>query len=426
MPCIGPPTALYCSAPVISSKFTPPPPHESLYIRSCVAFCHSCDRRDFGDDAEVFRSAVDWQHARLRRAAAAEQDDAGRDNASAIASKGVSANGDVKGDRAGWGTFVVFSSHGGANRARRVLEDAFLPASVAVVAHNRRQGGCFLVHANAVEVDTLLAEGDRFEDESEERSERPFVDEKKGVVGLFEGFVALPSHLKLSPSLLDHGGLSLVLDDTSQENLDGTSSRSVEDSTGSAAAGKTVSLTTTPGESLHGEGLVVMLSPGSVPLGKEQDVADRWRRDWNSGSLDLHGLSFWSDRQQGTEAVSGGGRGYRGSEGSSGGNGGGGGGLLGARAAATAAVLSREWRRAAQMVHALAERRGSTPAEACGWDDVRVAAEGAGLMTLRGKFLSTHSKMYTWCIRFFVFLLFVYTRGRRRRWNAVGAWSGEG
>lgn len=307
-----------------------------------------------------------------------EQDAAGNGGAS---QGGTGAGG---GGGGGEGTFVVFTSHREARRARQVLEGAFLPASVVTVAHNRRQGGCFLVHASAAGVEALLAEvekeegeEDRFEDGSEERSERPFAGGRKGAVGggLFEGFVALPSGLKLSPSLLDHG------------SLDGGDDIVVDSATGSAAAAVDTNLfplRTAPGKALREEGLVVMLSPGSVPPGKEETVAERWRRDWNSGSLDLHGLSFWSggDRQKGAKAASGGGSGGDGDDGDIG--------VHGARAAAAAtagAVLSREWGGAARMVHALAERSGSTPAEACGWDDVRVAAEGPGLMSLRGEYV---------------------------------------
>ncbi|CAM9423672.1 unnamed protein product, partial [Laminaria digitata] len=43
----------------------------------------------------------------------------------------------------------------------------------------------------------------------------------------------------------------------------------------------------------------------------------------------------------------------------------------------------REWGWAARTVHSLAEREGLSPAEACGWNGVRVAAEGDGLITVR-------------------------------------------
>ena len=194
-----------------------------------------------------------------------------------------------------------------------------------------------------------------------------------GGEGLFEGFVALPPSLKLSPSLLDHG--SARYDDCDDNN----------------SATTTATSTTLPGKALHKDGVVVLLSPGSAASrfaeseggsegdgggseggssGDEKALAERWRREWSVADLDLHGLSFWSHTAQRLglgEAGAGGGAGA--------GEGGGG---------VAEGVLLREWGWAARTVHSLAERKGSSPAEACGWNAVRVAAEGDGLITVRG------------------------------------------
>lgn len=377
------PTTKACN-PVPVPLAPPPPAH----------------RRDFGDDEEAFRVAVDWQHARLRAAAAeAAGDETAADDA--LRGDANSSGGSGGGGGAGWGTFVVLASHGAARRTRVELEVAFSPASVLTVAHNRWQGSCFLVHASVDAVDALLLpdnrrEGERFEDRwSRDRSvegadAHNSVGGSRGSVGggggglygLLEGFVVLPSSLKLSPSLLDHG--SLLLDDDSVLGLDGSShgvagaAASDADAASNAASSLTAAgpvLRTSPGKALHEEGLVVLMSPGSVPAPFEDGaraVAERWRQEWSSPSLDLHSLWFWSDQPQGA--------GQRGDKEERAGG--------GSPAAAASTLLRREWSAAARTVHSLAERAGVSAGEACGWDGLRVAPEGSRL-TVRGECVGT-------------------------------------
>lgn len=293
-------------------------------------------RRYFGDDEEAFRSAVDWHHSRLR--AAGEGEATAGDGATPIPGG------------AGTGTFVVFTSHRRAAEARSVLTRALSASSVVTAAHNREQGGCFLVHASANDVDALLLRHRDGGEDSDLAGERNSGDD--GGAGLFEGFVAVPPSLKLAPSLLD---LGRIFDEDDVDN------------TAKDERPRLIS----PGKALRrnrgGEGLVVLLlsSPNSADdddrRARELALAGRWRQDWSSPSLDLHSLSFWSDpdghsgchSHHSKEAEDGEGTG--------------------------ADVLAAEWEGAARAVDSLAERLGGvSPAEACGWNDIMVAAEGGG------------------------------------------------
>eukprot|EP00904_Undaria_pinnatifida_P010402 jgi/Undpi1/6492/HiC_scaffold_20.g08971.m1 len=198
---------------------------------------------------------------------------------------------------ASWGTFLVFTSHGQGRRAREALEVAFSPSSVLTVAHNRRQGGCFMVHASAAAVDSLLL----LDRQAEGRE-----------VGLGQG----------------------------RKEKQGDRER--------------------------GGGEEELFQGGSEEGGGEKALALRWRREWSATNLDLHGLSFWSHtahqmgESAGVEA-----------------------GVGTGSAGEAEELLVREWGWAARTVHALALRRGVSPAEACGWNDVRVAAESDGRITVR-------------------------------------------
>ncbi|CAN0071048.1 unnamed protein product, partial [Ectocarpus sp. 12 AP-2014] len=99
-------------------------------------------------------------------------------------------------------------------------------------------------------------------------------------------------------------------------------------------------------------------------------LAESWKRSWSSDSLDLSRLSFWSDadghrpREADDEQ-----------------------GPPPPPPTTTSATdfLAREWGGVARTVHALAERLGGvSPAEACGWNGVRVAAEGGGRSSSAG------------------------------------------
>lgn len=310
---------------------------------------------------------------------------------------------------AGRGTFVAFTGHAEGSRARKVLMAAFSPASVSTVANSRRHGACFLVHAHVDDVDAFLNSS---------------VGGSSGSAdSLLEGFIAFPPNLKLSPSLLDHGSLDETRLSRAPPSGEGDAGAGGDDgssataaATGNSDRGARTNLaaaanaatgaataaaarardplaaedpssdsagprTTTPGRALHRDGLVVLLSPGSVRRSDRDHgraVADRWRREWSSDELDLHALSFWSDP----------GRARVGREGGS-----------------TEALLAREWGGAARAVHSLAERRGGvSPAEACGWGGVRVAMEGPDLMAVRGEL----SVRFLWVLagslgRFFLF-----------------------
>ncbi|CAM9494152.1 unnamed protein product [Pylaiella littoralis] len=303
-------------------------------------------RRYFGDDEDAFRSAVDWHHSRLRAAAGGDVELRGVEGGGG----GAAAAGAEVGAGAGArGTFAVFTSHRRGGRAREVLSAALSPSSVMTVAHNREQGGCFFVHASAADVDALLLLPEADEDEQEVIGGGGGGGGGGGRRRLFDGFVAVPPSLKLAPSLLD-------LDD------DGIS----------------------PGKALRRnsgvEGLVVvLLSPPLASSADDEDglaLVERWRRDWSSASLDLHSLLFWSAEDGHPRHCSGEREGEEDANANANTN-------TNTNTAA-AEVLAREWGGAARTVHALAERLGGvSPAEACGWNDVRVEAEGTGVGTRR-------------------------------------------
>ncbi|CAM9830520.1 unnamed protein product, partial [Ectocarpus sp. 13 AM-2016] len=131
---------------------------------------------------------------------------------------------------------------------------------------------------------------------------------------------------------------------------------------------------TSPGKALRrntgGEGLVVQVLLSPEATGSRESalasLAESWKRSWASDSLNLSRLSFWSDadghrpREADDEQAT-------------------------PPPLIAADFLAREWGGAARTVHGLAERLGGvSPAEACGWNGVRVAAEGGGRSSSAG------------------------------------------
>ncbi|CAM9987905.1 unnamed protein product, partial [Ectocarpus sp. 12 AP-2014] len=155
-------------------------------------------RRFFGHDEEAFRLAVDWQHSRLLPTAAAAAAAGDSRWATGAAAQGEEAGG----SSGGTGTFVAFTSHARAARGREALSAVLSPTSVLTAAHNREQGGCFMVRASAADVESLML---LLGEEEEEEEESGGTDGSISGSRLFDGFVAVPPSLKLAPSLLDYG-----------------------------------------------------------------------------------------------------------------------------------------------------------------------------------------------------------------------------
>ena len=308
------------------------------------------NRRDFGDREDTFRAVVGRHHARLRaEAAEAYGGDAG----------------DVS-SAAGWSTFVAIVGDGRGRetrKARAVLAEAFSDAAVrtaAAAASDGRHGACFLVHANVTTVEAFLDRPEVSRAGVGELGESAYDGgDSSASLRLFEGgFFALPPELKLSPSLLDHGlsdGKSPA--DRQSVPTEGKQRREGNDvEEGPAAAAEPRSTLT--GKTLNDRGLVVLLSPGcDHNFGEDgRALAERWRREWSSESLELHELSHWSSSSDDSDRLS-----------------------------PFSKVLTREWSGAARAVRSMAEYQGVTPAEACGWDDVRLTPEAPGLITVRGE-----------------------------------------
>lgn len=341
------------------------------------------NREDFGDDEEAFRSAVEWQHARLKGSGGPRHHPG---EAYGEGSNTRAAGESRDGAPAQRGAYVAFAEHGNALRAREVLEEAFSPESVATLTHSRRGGTGFLVHASASGVDALLEGGG--------------TDER---VSVLEGLFALPPAMKLAPSLaeylgqsqgvaVDPGGVIEIPPEEEEEKEGGDWGSAGRDEmphgrAGGEGGGFSEGSGGRPEGWLYDDGLVLYLSPGSVAGDSEEAVMESWRRDWGAPDLDLLEMWHWSsargaetgaheeqeeegeelwvgaDWQQVAEpAIPG----------------------AGAGSGSRAASAARHWAEAAGLVRSLARRAGMTPAEACGWDGVRVAAEGPGLVTIRG------------------------------------------
>ena len=105
-------------------------------------------------------------------------------------------------------------------------------------------------------------------------------------------------------------------------------------------------------------GLDVALSPGALASGEEADtfIIDL-TEGLMSGSMDLHGLNFWSDAD-------------------------------GDHASRPAgAVRTREWKRAARVVHELssADGEGPTPGDVCSWGGLNGLYAGSDTLFITGE-----------------------------------------
>lgn len=146
-------------------------------------------------------------------------------------------------------------------------------------------------------------------------------------------FGPIPATLKLAPELLDHDGHPL-------------------DEEGRLA--------TTHGKRMRFDsvgGLDVALSPGALASGEGADTfIVELKEGLMSGSIDLHRNNFWSDAQ----------------------------GDHSSRAAG--AVRTREWKRAAWVVHGLsnADGEGPAPGDVCSWGGLRVHYAGSDVLYITG------------------------------------------
>lgn len=240
-----------------------------------------------------------------------------------------------------------------------MLTTAFSDTAVRTAAIDQRHGMSFLVHANIANVEAFLVREAGMEDvKGEGVQEGAYYsgDGSSQETRLFDGFFALPPELKLSPSLLDHGLLS-----GATVNI---SSNSTEAGTEGMGTGP---WSTVPGKSLNERGLVVLLSPGcdNRDGGGEPALVERWRQEWSSELLNLRELSYWSSFSKGFQRTTSTIPSEDGSQ--------------------YSALLTREWSSAAVGVHSMAKSLGVTPAEACGWNNVKVTLEAPGLITVRGE-----------------------------------------
>ena len=147
-------------------------------------------------------------------------------------------------------------------------------------------------------------------------------------------FGPIPATMKLAPELLDHDGPPF---DEEERLVTKHGRRMRLDRVG---------------------GLDAALSPGAVA---SREAADAFIVDLKeglmSGSMDLHRNNFWSDA----------------------------GGDHASRHAG--AVRTREWKRAAEVVHGLtnAEGEGATPGDVCSWGDLNVRYAGGDTLFITGE-----------------------------------------
>lgn len=206
--------------------------------------------------------------------------------------------------------------------ARTHLERDFSTSAVLSFSHTTTHGACFIVTASPA---GILAHPAEF--------------------GLLTVGPFLPV-LKLAPTLLDH------------------------DSTGGrpkTADGSARSLSTVYGEGMKADevrGLTLRLSPGVLRARgvSAQTLIKEWRAHLMSESLDVRVASFWSDPAM-FESGSG---------------------LHRAATHSAGAVRSREWTRAAEVVHAFAGEHGKSPGEVCAWDRATVYDMGDDLLLVQG------------------------------------------
>ena len=199
------------------------------------------------------------------------------------------------------------------SQALRKLEALLPNGSIRKVSNHKLHGTCFIVTVSA-----------------------PTAASMKDHLGDYTltWFGPIPAALKLAPELLDHDG----------PPLDGEER-----------------LATTHGRRMRFDsvaGLDVALSPGALASGEEADtfIIDL-TEGLMSGSMDLHGLNFWSDAD-------------------------------GDHASRPAgAVRTREWKRAARVVHELssADGEGPTPGDVCSWGGLNGLYAGSDTLFITGE-----------------------------------------
>lgn len=221
--------------------------------------------------------------------------------------------------------YLACAEYGKGQEARVRLERALSPASVKLLSHTKEHGTCFLASATPSDAAVL---SERLEEHAL-TSAGPYL-----------------RSLKIAPDLLDQ---LLVSDAGSTRG----SSRRLRTSSGKAAKDQ------------RPRGLTVRLTPGTTVLreGGVGALFDEWREAFVSQSLDLWRATFWSDpdvRQEESDD----------------------------HPADHAEGLERiqEWSRAAQVVHDLADARGLSPGEFCGWGAGSLHLVDDDLLVIEGTF----------------------------------------
>lgn len=217
------------------------------------------------------------------------------------------------------GPYLACGSYTRGSEARSKLEGAFSSLSVRTVSHTEAHGVCFVVTASPADAEVLLRDPSTFG----LHSAVPFLSTMK----LAPGLLNIPVY-----EVLDDSNESAVLQITHGENMKLGSVR----------------------------GLNIGLSPGVALSERDaRTLADGWRTELMSESLDLWYTSIWSDPDmldgEGGHLARPGGK-----------------------------LRAREWSRAAELLHGLAALHGTSVGEVCAWDRLIMRPMGESVVTITG------------------------------------------
>lgn len=315
---------------------------------------------DFDGRPDAYAASANWHHERLRRSNAGSKIDfgtkttrgvAGDDESMLLGGNSQAKDGSSKYDRyeLSQAPYLACSNYQHGKQALLHMRNYLGAQSVRTAAHSTTHGTCFLVSATLSEADAIMAD--------------------LGSFGL-ETFGPFPSVVKISPGLLNHGQSSSTIphDEGGRFDSEGQHGPHQDQLKGQEKQ----RLSTTHGfsfEDANVEGLNIELTPGIIHglthLGSQtgetgdkdgvREFLGQLRKGLMSKSLDMHGASFWSDKEM-----------LEGSDGH--------------LASSTSALRAQQWTRAADLVHSRVSQReavevegqdktGQTsPAEVCGWE----------------------------------------------------------
>lgn len=264
------------------------------------------------------------------------------------------------------------------------------PSRVRVVSSSDEHGVCFFASATPAEAETVR----RASNNNDNRNNNNGNHLSTNGVPLLASWVPFPSSLKLAPGLLDHVGKSESGDTRDPMDQDKGVGGNTHDDAGKTNNYRQRRLSTTHGRSLNtvgseAHGLTIELAPGVLTATNRRrrrgpdtkdtssaawhadtvdDLVERWQEELMAETLDVHQGNFWAtDSRIQDLNDSGDDEGHRSNRGGQ------------------AMLLSREWTRAADVLHGLAGMKaGPTVGGVCSWEDIDVHETDDDLLTMTG------------------------------------------